>query len=99
MNKKEAIRKAKRLRDMMITSGWKIRVWENLGWHYEINNETVSVTESSGGRYFAMLRPHYSYWEVPHHKNPNKAVELLLKEALEVSLRHLSIVLKGKSLI
>jgi len=36
MIKKKAILRAKLLLNKMETKGWKIRVWENLGWHYEL---------------------------------------------------------------
>jgi len=45
-----------------------------------------------------MLAPHYSFWEVIHHKDPNEAVKILLNRAQEVALEHLDIVLSGKKI-
>lgn len=33
------------LLNKMRGNGWKLRVWENLGWHYCVTNKNVSVSE------------------------------------------------------
>ena len=98
MKKKEAISRAKLLLNKMETKGWKIRVWENLGWHYELINQTISITDEDSLDTRAMLCPHYSFWEVTHCKNPNMAVKGLLKDALDITLSHLDIILKGRNI-
>lgn len=98
MNKQKAILGAKALLKKMNTSGWRIKVWENLGWHYSLINQTVSITDEEDTRTRAMLCPHYSFWEVSYHKNPNRAVKLLLEKALDITLSHLDIILRGKEL-
>lgn len=42
----EAYKGAVILQDLMNTTGWRIRVWENLGWHYQISKGTISIYEA-----------------------------------------------------
>ena len=35
--------------------GWKLRVHENLGWHYCVFNRAMSVHEYNPGTYFTLL--------------------------------------------
>jgi hypothetical protein len=50
MTKKEAMQAAKALRKKMTGRNWKIRVWENLGWHYQVHRSRISVLEAIDGR-------------------------------------------------
>lgn len=34
---------------------WKLRVHENLGWHYDLRLGPISLSESVGGGYFCMV--------------------------------------------
>jgi hypothetical protein len=43
-----AYKKANALAKIMGT-GWKVRVWENLGWHYAVESEFVKVHPTSDG--------------------------------------------------
>lgn len=59
--------------------GWKIRVWENVGWHYSVETRGLSVTEHIDlpiiYRFHCMLRPHYTFFgKVQHASDPNRAV-------------------------
>jgi hypothetical protein len=44
MTEIEATKKAEELLAKMTTKGWRIRVWENLGWHYGITNGWIYIT-------------------------------------------------------
>lgn len=35
--------------------GWKPRVWENGGWHYQVRRGTLVVGPASGGRFHAFV--------------------------------------------
>ncbi len=50
LTKKEATVKAKALKKLMKTKGWKIRVWENIGWHYSLKNGPVNLSEYNCGK-------------------------------------------------
>jgi len=80
-----------------VKGNWKLRVWENLGWHYALYNKDHSglnlyVSEGEcipkGNTYSCMLSstPGDSggemYWTDNYHsKDPNKAVEHQIKVA------------------
>ena len=36
--------------------GWRVRTWENLGWHYSVANKICVVHESVGGIYWIDMR-------------------------------------------
>jgi hypothetical protein len=56
MTKTEAAEKAVELKNMMKSPGWKVRVWENMGWHYSIYNGNLAVYPSFvKGTYHANL--------------------------------------------
>ncbi len=88
---KEAILMAKTLLKKVKFKGFKIRVHENLGWHYSVENEFISVSPSGAdNEYFALLKPHYSYYGKAYHSgNVNKLIKqtinLLVKHAREES--------------
>lgn len=53
---------------------WKVRVWENGGWHYcAILGEYISIHEH--GDYWADINTHKGQWHHTH-KNPIKALEI-----------------------
>lgn len=54
--KAEATAKAKALLKRMTTKGWKIRVHENMGWHYNLINGPVNLYEYV----LEIGKPHYS---------------------------------------
>lgn len=57
-------------------SGWKVRVWENLGWHWGAEHEVTGARVYPGyrGGFFAYWRR----WDTPHPKSPTKAVDDLV---------------------
>jgi hypothetical protein len=69
----------------MTGKAWSIRVWENLGWHYEIERRDVlsgfrcTVSESAGGRYICF------FWSDPQivtkGTDPNECVRDAVQEA------------------
>jgi hypothetical protein len=35
--------------------GWRLRVWENLGWHFNLQRGYASISESFGGEYYCLI--------------------------------------------
>jgi len=96
MTKQEATRRGKALLARMKTKGWKLRVWENLGWHYSLERPPLSVyplyreeEESPSVGIMMTNKADESGWGYPcwdykaSNKDPNKAVEAQIKEAQE----------------
>lgn len=86
--KRKAKTRAMEVLSMLKGSGWKIRVWENLGWYYGIYRHNLRVYEnfdktfhcllSAGGHAGGLIvwaDKNYSY------TNPNKAVRKQFKQA------------------
>ena len=44
MTKTEAEKVGQELLDKMKDKNWKLRVWQNLGWHCEISNGPISIS-------------------------------------------------------
>lgn len=99
-----ATRKAKELQRIM-GSGWAIRVWENLGWHYELTHGPVGLFKSEGnGKYYAMISndPNkagggLSFWTEEDHggfTDPKMAVRSAIKYMQSV-LQHSNMVLQA----
>lgn len=92
--KEAATKKAKLLISKMKTKGWKISIWENLGWHYKITLKNMAVyPDTINNKFYAMLSdgsfPGTSpgYWlHEGVYKDPNKAVKVALKEAKNFTL-------------
>lgn len=84
-NKQEAIEAANStLRRMKNPELWNIRVWQNLGWHYNLQAANISLSEGSKGKFFALVSSDYdkcgtglAAWSPgdSHFGDPNKAVE------------------------
>jgi len=47
MTKHEATQQGRRLLRRMEGTGWKLRVWENIGWHYEVQNGGIEIYVST----------------------------------------------------
>lgn len=63
----EARKEATILIGKMKTKGWKARVWENLGWHYEIRKGCISIYPSGIGdklEYFALMGDGWGVGEI-----------------------------------
>ncbi len=90
----EARKAAEALQKKMHNShDWKVRVWENLGWHYEIRNGPLSLLNSPRSvpvRYLCMMSEDkdtdgsgahvwssHDYWD----EDPNAAVRLQVEYA------------------
>lgn len=61
---------------------FKIRVWQNLGWHYDVRNNFLSVTRSCTDKQWSVMYiPHYTnYGGVIYHKNPVTAIWRALQQ-------------------
>lgn len=46
LTKNEAKTKGKSLLKMMVGKNWKLRVWDNISWHYSVSNLGLSVHPS-----------------------------------------------------
>lgn len=88
---------ALKLLQRMKTPGWKTHIWNNMGWHYALQNGFVSLHASSarigGDTYFAMISHDeggsggLSMWTKSggnSFKDPNKAVEFAVETALPI---------------
>lgn len=96
ITKAAATKKAKALLAKMKTKGWKIRVHENLGWHYGLFNEKLSLHASKFGNekitYHCMLGEHpgtgIGFLTAPsgerYFRDPNKAVKFCVEYARRV---------------
>lgn len=93
----EATRAAKKLLSRMEGRGWKIRVWENIGWHYAVETSMLSVRvypyHSARSRFCCMLKPHYTlFGAVQYARDPNHAVESCLAVARDSLGEYISMV-------
>ena len=103
--KAEATAAAKRCLKKMRTSGWKIRVFENMGWHWRLQNGYLAVADvgygKSTGRYHAMMSsvsgasgtPSWWYCDATS-TDPNKVIRLQLRRALEFA-NHINEIVAG----
>jgi len=91
--KKEAKAAGKKLLKKMKGKGWKLRVWENMGWHYCVHNGGLSVypCRSKGmTKFHAMLSEDcfsdLGIWSFGFYASvdPNKAVQNKIKDARKV---------------
>lgn len=94
MTKEEAEKKGREMLAMMNTGGWKLEVWENLGWHCALRNGYVNISHSNygdGDSYLALVNDrgsgsHDSFVNaggIEHHTDPNEAVESRLRQIEE----------------
>ena len=83
-------------RRRMKSKGWTVRVWENLGWHFELLNAPLSVHEGSSG-FFAFVadKPDKAgfgagVWShhLPDHADPNMAVRDAVRAMVDVVRQH-----------
>lgn len=83
LTKEQATRRGKAMLRKMKTKGWKIRVHENIGWHYTLVCGSIMLNQESDCGLFYIL---CDDWEPPmggrpdwlvrkHFKDPNQAVE------------------------
>lgn len=99
----KAHRDAKVLLARLRGRGWKIRVWENAGWHYCVHGNGLTVLPCGAypGKYYAMLSSTDSgggdaEWtdnNAGPFKDPNRAVRHCLDAAISVvSLKIIAVV-------
>lgn len=79
---------AEKLLNQMKGSGWKLKIWENLGWHYCVCNGPLQVHPSSiDDSYFTLLDGDGSGGGSPcysvdtNFNDPNEAVRVQLETA------------------
>jgi len=92
----EATKEGEALLKRMKGNGWKLRVHENGGWHYNVTNGPLYVAPSAAdGKFFCLLsdkpdQPGWgaAIWTTRHtDEDPNLAVQHELKEARKVVKR------------
>lgn len=90
-----ATAEARKVLKLMKTKGWKIEVWENLGWHFCLRNYRLSLYESRYGakppQYSCLLASNdrapgsgsclWSPQQGHHRSDPNVAVEVQMRLA------------------
>lgn len=95
MTNVEATKRGKALLKRVKGRGWKLDVWENLGWHYAVRNGPLTVyadryTKDRSMRYSTLLggEPKDRHcgslnWSPPSkgYRDPNRAVRAQLKAA------------------
>jgi hypothetical protein len=90
--------------------GWELRVWENLGWHFDcrLGTMTVSMNEIDGSRqYHCMISSDYKYtgtgnadWtEDKRYSSPEEAVKHALETAWGVTAQKARILAENYRLI
>jgi hypothetical protein len=100
MTKSDATERGAALLKRMKGKGWKLRVWENFGWHYSVYCKNLSVhsygeyLERGKESFTALLDSDptrhdggYSLWTehpCPMFHDPNEAVQVQLKYAYKV---------------
>lgn len=104
MTKKEVTRKGRVLLKLMRGKGWKLRVWENMGWHYSVVSGPISVHPtlwSDETYYFSMISDDpkragggAGIWTssgLATRKDPNQSVKVSYKIMDSVVERHIQV--------
>lgn len=91
MTKDQATSEARKL-VKKLGKGWKIRVWENMGWHYSaiaLDGHLTVHPSSSGNLYFCLLSDgdyagsgSCNWYDAHHYEDPVEAVEATITLAL-----------------
>lgn len=92
MTRQQAALEGRILMRKMTTRGWKLRVWENQGWHYAITNGSITVHPTFGGYYFTLMSPDakrpgggLAVWTFQRRsKDPNKVVRWQVEDARRI---------------
>ena len=94
MTKREATARGKKLLKKMKGKGWKLRVHENIGWHFNVWNGPIAVHDSGDGIYWCLMGTaadclgvacgHMDWSDNFHNKDPNKVVEHQVRIARKV---------------
>ncbi len=84
MTKREATRAAKGLLARMKTKGWKIAMWNNCGWHFNLYLCNGEVTLSGTCSILGCLDGATNCGEpglgVGDYRDPNRAVDVLIRK-------------------
>lgn len=100
-----AIKKGTQLLNRMEGKGWRLRVHENLGWHYRVTSGPLYVGENGDGTCWAMVSDDpktagsgLGMWTTKdiRTKDPNKAARAALKAAKVVVDRLNEVVKAGE---
>ena len=94
LTKIQATKKGKQLLQKMKGSGWKLRVWENMGWNYSVKNGPINVYPLDHGqnqRFHCLLDCNeegtggLAIWSTDAiSKDPNKVVQREIESARKV---------------
>jgi len=87
-----AEKEGKALLKRMKGKGWKLKVWENIGWWYRVHNGPVAVYPTTKDRFFCLLNDNVkvacgglaTWTDDFRSKDPNRAVSHQVKFAREV---------------
>jgi hypothetical protein len=87
--KKEAEQEAKTALSLLKTSGWKVHVFENVGWHWKITNLDgfLSLHKQESGGYWCLLDDtikgvgNLEWADNRQFKDPNLAASAVLGKA------------------
>jgi len=93
MTKSEAKERGEALLKMMKGKGWKLSIWENMGWHFSVKNGGITVHPSYSSGYVTYLglddddtKPYggQAFWtEKKSYADPNEAVIEQMRIALK----------------
>jgi hypothetical protein len=110
----EARAAGQNLRRRMLTKGWKIRVWESLGWHMTLLNGPIvlRMQESSRGLYYAWVsedelgrstRPEWAPGQNDHFfgtfEDPNDAVDFIVGFVERAIQRQVSVLQRAQKIV
>ena len=100
MTSAEAYKEGRALLKRMEGRGWKLHVWENLGYHYLVRAPYISV-HTGGKGYFAMIGREKFAIGTPvewHNdqtfKDPNRAVRAAIAKIKKVVLGDVAVMTK-----
>lgn len=100
MTKEQAIKAGRALLRRMRGKGWKVSVWENIGWHYSVVSGPVSLSPVCGGRFMCLISDSpdragsgLASWTEhgageKYMRDPNKAVRRALRYMRDVIERY-----------
>ena len=87
----EAQRDGKKLLEALPGKGWRLKLWENLGWQYSAQLGPLSVNPSPRGGFFCLLSDTpgdgagLPIWDAGSHRKPSVAVEIQMRKARKVA--------------
>jgi hypothetical protein len=99
--KAEATREGKRLLGLLKGKGWKLRVHENLGWHFAAVNErhAMQVYPSVEDSWGCLPYPSYSHLcDLRNSSDPNNAVKATIRSVRKSVDEHAAILAKVSSI-